>query len=60
MQKFGPTGIAEIPRKAESCKLYEAKSDSNAVKPRDFTKEIKWADWAPSFENYLREIPGRI
>ena len=31
----------------------------NAMKPKDFTKEIKWSDWAPSFENYLREILGR-
>ena len=30
----------------------------NAVKPKDFTKEIIWSDWAPSFENYLREILG--
>ena len=31
----------------------------NAVKPKDLTKEIKWANWAPSFENYLRAVPGR-
>ena len=59
MQKFEPTGIAKILRKAETHKLYVANLDSNAVKPKDFTKEIKWADWAPSFENYLRAIPGR-
>ena len=29
------------------------------MKPKYFTKEIKWSDWAPSFENYLRKIPGR-
>ena len=29
------------------------------MKPKDFTKYIIWSDWAPSFENYLREIPGR-
>ena len=28
------------------------------MKPKYFTKEIKWSNWAPSFENYLREIPG--
>ena len=60
MFKFRPTGIAKILRKAETHKLYVENSASHAVKPRDFTKEIKWADWAPSFENYLRAIPGRI
>ena len=24
-----------------------------------FTNEVKWNDWAPSFRNYLRTIPGR-
>ena len=57
---FQPIGIAKILRRAETHKLYVSNSDSNAVKPRDLTKEIKWADWAPSFENYLRAIPGRI
>ena len=68
--------VAKILRKAETHKLYVENSASHAVKepafvstlpkvshavkPRDFTKEIKWADWAPSFENYLRAIPGRI
>ena len=58
MQEFAPTGIAKILRKAESHKLYIANSTTNAVKPKDFTKEIKWSDWAPYFENYLRSIPG--
>ena len=59
MQEFAPTGIANILRKAESHKLYIANSTMDAVKPKDFTKEIKCSDWAPSFENYLRSIPGR-
>ena len=53
MQEFAPTGIASILRKAESHKLYIANSDMNAVKPKYFTKEIKWADWAPSFNPSL-------
>ena len=57
--KFEPTGIAAILRRAETHKLYVKNSDISAVKPRDFTKDIKWANWAPSFENYLRAIPGR-
>ena len=59
MLKFTPTGIAKILRKAETHKLYVSNSDTNAVKPRDLTKEIKWAGWAPSFESYLRAIPDR-
>ena len=59
MQEFTLTGIAKILRKAESHKLYIANSTTNAVKPKYFTKEIKWSDWSPSFENYLREIPVR-
>ena len=59
MQEFAPTGIAKILRKAESHKLYISNSDMNAVKPKDFTKDIKWDDWAPSFDNYLRGILGR-
>ena len=59
MLKFTPTGIAKILRKAETHKLYVANFDSNAMRPRDLTKEIRWADWAPSSENYLRAIPGR-
>ena len=58
MLKFAMTGIAKILRKAETHKLYVVNLDSNAIKPRDFTKEIKWANWSPSFENYLRAIPG--
>ena len=60
MMKFNPTGLARILGKAETHKLYVTNSSTNAVKPRDFTKEIKWADWGPSFENYLRAIPGRM
>ena len=48
MHKFAPTRIANILRKAESHKLYIAYSATNAVKPKDFTKEIKWSDWAPA------------
>ena len=59
MQEFAHTGIANIISKAESHKLYISNSTTNAVKPKDFTKEIKWSDWAPSFENYLRAIQGR-
>lgn len=32
---------------------------SDAAKPRDFDSDVDWSDWAPSFVNYLRLIPGR-
>ena len=32
---------------------------ASAAKPKDFTKDIKWDDWAPTFINYLNSIPGR-
>ena len=32
---------------------------ADAVKPDKFTSETKWADWIPTFLNYLRAIPGR-
>ena len=59
MQQFAPTGIAKILKKAESQKLYIANLTTNAVQPKDFTKKIKQSNWAQSFENYLRAIPGR-
>ena len=59
MQEFAPTGIAKILRKAESHKICIDNSTMNAVKPKDFTKDITWFDWAPYFDNYLRAIPVR-
>ena len=32
---------------------------SEAAKPYKFTTNMKWNDWAPTFINYLRTIPGR-
>jgi hypothetical protein len=32
---------------------------SDAAKPAKFTSETKWMDWASSFLNYLRSIPGQ-
>ena len=59
MQQFTPTGIVRILRKAETYKQLYIANYTNAVKPKAFTKEVKWTDWASSFENYLRAIPGR-
>ena len=27
--------------------------------PQDFTNDVQWNDWKPTFENYLRTMPGR-
>jgi hypothetical protein len=32
---------------------------ADAAKPEKFTSETKWADWVPTFLNYLRSMPGR-
>ena len=37
----------------------KAKTLSTTALPEKFTSKIKWEDWAPSFKNFLRVIPGR-
>ena len=46
-------------KKAASYKIYTENSKTDAIQPDKFTKDMKWIVWAPSFENYLRAIPGR-
>ena len=41
MEQFEATGIAKILKKAETHKLYVSNSDTNVVKPRNFTKDIR-------------------
>ena len=37
----------------------EKSSDmSDAARPTKFTPTMKWDDWAPTFINYLRLLPG--
>ena len=60
MLKFEPKGISKILKKAKTHEIYVDNSSVMAVKPKDFTKDIKWSDWSPTFQNYLRAIPGRI
>ena len=31
---------------------------ADAEKPGKFTNQTKWADWIPTFLNYLRALPG--
>ena len=37
----------------------DSKTMAEAAKPEKFTSETKWEDWAPTFLNYLKAIPGR-
>jgi hypothetical protein len=37
----------------------KSKTLSDAAKPEKFKTTTKWADWAPTFLNYLRTMPGR-
>ena len=37
----------------------KAKTIAEAAKPEKFTLEMKWDDWNPSFQNFLRSIPGK-
>ena len=48
-------------RRAKTHQLFVSKSDtiSKAAKPVRSMKEVKWEDWAPTFMNYVRAIPGR-
>ena len=59
MEQFIATRIAKMLKEAKTHELYVSNSNTNAVKPKDFTKDIRWTDWAPTFEKYLRAIPGR-
>ncbi|CAJ1955077.1 unnamed protein product [Cylindrotheca closterium] len=39
--------------------VYGSKLMSQQALPQDFTNDVQWEDWCPTFENYLRTIPGR-
>lgn len=61
MLVFPVDNTSEIRNKARTHKMYIERYEtmSSAAKPAQFTKDVKWEDWAPSFINYLRTIPGR-
>ena len=58
---FPVVDTASLMRRYVTHEKYIKKSDtmSDAAKPVMFTNDVKWDDWAPSFRNYLRTIPGR-
>jgi len=39
--------------------VYGSKLMSLQALPQDFTNDVQWDDWKPTFENYLRTMPGR-
>ena len=59
--RFPFTRITEIKLKANIHAQYIERHETiaSAAKPKEFTKDMKWDDWYPSFLNYLRIIPGR-
>ena len=58
---FPVNSVVELLRRVKTHNIFIACSDAiaSAAKPDKLTKDTKWEDWAPSFLNYLRAIPGR-
>ena len=58
---FPDTHTSGLLRRSKKHQLFVSKSDtiSKAAKPVRLTKQVKWEYWAPTFINYVREIPGR-
>ena len=58
---FPVTETAVLLRRYKTHQIFVDSSStlSAAAKPEKLTNETKWEDWEPSFENYLRAIPGR-
>lgn len=48
-------------RRAKSHELFVKKAEImvKSAKPAPFTSDMLWADWHPTFLNFLRSIPGR-
>ena len=57
MHQFENTGISALLKRAKTHERFieDASSDD---KPGGFTKDLKWDNWSPDFENYLRITPG--
>ena len=55
------THMAELLRRANTHHLFLSKSDtiSEVAKPVRLTKQVKSENWAPTFINYVRSIPGK-
>ena len=57
MYQFENKNVSLLIKRARTHKRFveDASSDD---KPDGFTKDLKWEDWSPDFENYLRVTPG--
>lgn len=58
---FPANDVATLMRRYKTHNVFISKSKtlSDAAKPSQFTSKVKWEDWAPTFLNFLRSIPGR-
>jgi hypothetical protein len=61
LQAFPVDDMNRYIERAKSHAEFVADKDTivSTAKPEKLTKDIKWQDWAPSFINFLRAIPGR-
>ena len=59
--RFDVNDTQKFMRRYKTHKQFIDKSSdvSDAAKPSKFTTKMRWSDWAPTFLNYLRTIPGR-
>jgi hypothetical protein len=58
---FDLATVPEIIRRSKSHKAYidKSKTISDTATPEQFTSKLKWIDWVPTFQNFLRAIPSR-
>ena len=58
---FNNANSLTLMRRYKTHKQFIDKSSdlSDAAKPVKFSNNVKWADWSPTFINYLCTIPGR-
>jgi hypothetical protein len=61
LQAFPVEDMNRYIERAKSHAEFVADKDTivSTAKPEKLTKDMKWEDWAPSFINFLRAIPGR-
>ena len=59
-----PFPVIETPRllrryKTHAAFIKKSTTMAESAKPTKFTRQTNWNDWAPTFVNYLRCLPGR-
>ena len=60
-QVFDVNMVTDLTRRNKSHESFISKSKTimEAAKPKHFTKKLKWDDWFPTFQNFLKSIPSR-